>query len=98
MIGTTSSGRLIVLFGTYVVYIHSSLDRASLVADDDPPPFSFVKVDGTVMLHDDLDEVGRRSFCGPAQNASWRPVCQGPWFVGHTTGVADAGGGCAECH
>jgi len=46
------------------------LDRASFVADDDPPPFSFVKVDGTVMLHDDLDEVGRRSFCGPAQNAS----------------------------
>jgi PPOX class probable F420-dependent enzyme len=33
--------------------------RASLVVDDDSPPFSFVKVDGTVTLHDDLDEVRR---------------------------------------
>ena len=33
--------------------------RASLVVDDDTPPFSFVKIDGTVTLHDDLDEVRR---------------------------------------
>ena len=33
--------------------------RASLVVDDDSPPFSFVKIDGTVTLHDDLDEVRR---------------------------------------
>jgi PPOX class probable F420-dependent enzyme len=33
--------------------------RASLVVDDETPPFSFVKIDGTVTLHDDLDEVRR---------------------------------------
>ena len=33
--------------------------RASLVVDDDVPPFSFVKVDGPVTLHDDLKEVRR---------------------------------------
>lgn len=33
--------------------------RASLVVDDETPPFSFVKVDGTVTLSDDLDEVRR---------------------------------------
>jgi PPOX class probable F420-dependent enzyme len=33
--------------------------RASLVVDDDTPPFSFVKIDGRVTLHDDLDEVRR---------------------------------------
>jgi PPOX class probable F420-dependent enzyme len=33
--------------------------RASLVVDDERPPFSFVKIDGTVTLHDDLDEVRR---------------------------------------
>jgi PPOX class probable F420-dependent enzyme len=33
--------------------------RASLVVDDEVPPFSFVKVDGPVTLHDDLDEVRR---------------------------------------
>ena len=33
--------------------------RASLVVDDEDPPFSFVKVDGTVTLSDDLDEVRR---------------------------------------
>lgn len=33
--------------------------RASLVVDDDSPPFSFVKVDGSVTLHDDIDEVRR---------------------------------------
>ena len=33
--------------------------RASMVVDDDSPPFSFVKIDGTVTLHDDLDEVRR---------------------------------------
>ncbi len=33
--------------------------RASLVVDDDTPPFSFVKIDGTVTSHDDLDEVQR---------------------------------------
>jgi PPOX class probable F420-dependent enzyme len=33
--------------------------RASLVVDDEAPPFGFVKVDGTVTLHDDLDEVRR---------------------------------------
>ena len=30
-----------------------------LVVDDDTPPFSFVKIDGTITLHDDLDEVRR---------------------------------------
>lgn len=33
--------------------------RASLVVDDDRPPFSFVKIDGTVTLSDDADEVRR---------------------------------------
>ncbi len=33
--------------------------RASFVVDDESPPFSFVKIDGTVTLHDDLDEVRR---------------------------------------
>ena len=33
--------------------------RASMVVDDDSPPFSFVKIDGTITLHDDLDEVRR---------------------------------------
>lgn len=33
--------------------------RASLVVDDEDPPFAFVKVDGTVTLSDDLDEVRR---------------------------------------
>jgi PPOX class probable F420-dependent enzyme len=33
--------------------------RASMVVDDEAPPFSFVKIDGTVTLHDDLDEVRR---------------------------------------
>lgn len=33
--------------------------RASLVVDDDAPPFSFVKIDGTITLDDDLDEVRR---------------------------------------
>jgi PPOX class probable F420-dependent enzyme len=33
--------------------------RASMVVDDEVPPFGFVKVDGTVTLHDDLDEVRR---------------------------------------
>jgi PPOX class probable F420-dependent enzyme len=31
--------------------------RASLVVDDQTPPYSFVKIDGAVTLHDDLDEV-----------------------------------------
>lgn len=34
--------------------------RASLVVDDESPPFAFVKVDGTVSVSDDLAEV--RSF------------------------------------
>ena len=33
--------------------------RASLVVDDQTPPYSFVKVDGTVSLSDDGDEVRR---------------------------------------
>ena len=33
--------------------------RASLVVDDQAPPYSFVKVDGSVTLHDDLEEVRR---------------------------------------
>lgn len=33
--------------------------RASLVVDDEAPPYSFVKVDGSITLHDDLDEVRR---------------------------------------
>jgi PPOX class probable F420-dependent enzyme len=33
--------------------------RASLVVDDQTPPYSFVKVDGPITLHDDLDEVRR---------------------------------------
>jgi PPOX class probable F420-dependent enzyme len=33
--------------------------RASLVVDEEEPPYSFVKVDGTVSLSDDLDEVRR---------------------------------------
>lgn len=33
--------------------------RASLVVDDQVPPFSFVKVDGTISLSDDGDEVRR---------------------------------------
>jgi PPOX class probable F420-dependent enzyme len=44
--------------------------RASLVVDDDAPPFSFVKIDGTVTLHDDLDEVRRRSRSSPASISS----------------------------
>jgi len=31
--------------------------RASLVVDDQAPPYSFVKIDGAITLHDDLDEV-----------------------------------------
>lgn len=33
--------------------------RASLVVDDQQPPYSFVKIDGSITLHDDLDEVRR---------------------------------------
>ncbi|MEP1125817.1 MAG: PPOX class F420-dependent oxidoreductase [Ilumatobacter sp.] len=33
--------------------------RASLVVDHEVPPYSFVKVDGTISLSDDLDEVRR---------------------------------------
>jgi PPOX class probable F420-dependent enzyme len=33
--------------------------RASMVVDDDTPPYSFVKIDGAVTLDDDLDEVRR---------------------------------------
>lgn len=33
--------------------------RASLVVDEEAPPYSFVKVDGTVTLEDDLDVVRR---------------------------------------
>jgi len=33
--------------------------RASMVVEDDTPPFSFVKLDGAVTLSDDLDEVRR---------------------------------------
>ena len=33
--------------------------RASLVVDDQAPPYSFVKIDGSITLHDDLDEVRR---------------------------------------
>jgi len=33
--------------------------RASLVVDDEAPPFSFVKIDGRVTVSDDLDEVRR---------------------------------------
>ena len=33
--------------------------RASLVVDDQTPPYSFVKIDGTISLSDDLDEVKR---------------------------------------
>ena len=33
--------------------------RASLVVDDQAPPYSFVKIDGSVTLHDELDEVRR---------------------------------------
>jgi PPOX class probable F420-dependent enzyme len=33
--------------------------RVSMVVDDEAPPFSFVKLDGPVTLHDDLDEVRR---------------------------------------
>jgi PPOX class probable F420-dependent enzyme len=33
--------------------------RASLVVDDESPPFSFVKIDGPVTLSDDFDEVRR---------------------------------------
>ncbi len=33
--------------------------RASLVVDDQVPPYSFVKIDGSITLHDDLDEVRR---------------------------------------
>ena len=33
--------------------------RASLVVDDETPPFSFVIVDGTVTMDDDLDTVRR---------------------------------------
>lgn len=33
--------------------------RASLVVDEEAPPFSFVKLDGPATLSDDLDEVRR---------------------------------------
>lgn len=33
--------------------------RASFVVDDERPPYGFVKVDGSVSLSDDLDEVRR---------------------------------------
>ena len=33
--------------------------RASLVVDEQTPPYSFVKVDGTISLSDDRDEVRR---------------------------------------
>ncbi len=33
--------------------------RASLVVDDQAPPYSFVKIDGSITLHDDPDEVRR---------------------------------------
>ncbi len=33
--------------------------RASLVVDEESPPYSYVKIDGTVTLSDDLDEVRR---------------------------------------
>lgn len=33
--------------------------RASMVVDDEAPPFSFVKIDGSITLHDDLEEVRR---------------------------------------
>ena len=33
--------------------------RASLAVDDQMPPYSFVKVDGTISLSDDVDEVRR---------------------------------------
>ncbi|MEX2627380.1 MAG: PPOX class F420-dependent oxidoreductase [Ilumatobacteraceae bacterium] len=33
--------------------------RASLVVDDETPPFSFVKLDGSVTVSDDLTEVRR---------------------------------------
>lgn len=33
--------------------------RASMVVEDDTPPFSFVKLDGAVTLSDDLDDVRR---------------------------------------
>lgn len=33
--------------------------RASLVVDDQTPPYSFVKVDGPITISDDLDEVRR---------------------------------------
>lgn len=33
--------------------------RASLVVDDQTPPYSFVKVDGSVTLHDDIRDVRR---------------------------------------
>ncbi|HSP03808.1 MAG TPA: PPOX class F420-dependent enzyme, partial [Acidimicrobiales bacterium] len=33
--------------------------RVSMVVDDEHPPYSFVKVDGTVTLSEDLDEVRR---------------------------------------
>jgi len=31
------------------------------VVDDQMPPYSFVKIDGSITLHDDLDEVRRLS-------------------------------------
>lgn len=34
-------------------------DQAALVVDEEAPPCSFVKVDGTVTLSDDRDEVRR---------------------------------------
>lgn len=33
--------------------------RASFVVDDQAPPYSFVKIDGSVTLHDGLEEVRR---------------------------------------
>jgi PPOX class probable F420-dependent enzyme len=33
--------------------------RASFVVDDQTPPYSFVKVDGTISMSDDIDEVRR---------------------------------------
>jgi hypothetical protein len=41
--------------------------RASMLVDDQTPPYSFVKIDGTVTLSEDLAEVAG----GPR---SWRPL------------------------
>lgn len=45
--------------------------RASMVVDDETPPYAFVKVDGSVTLSDDVEEVRRiattigRRYMGP---------------------------------